>query len=67
MNNPAMGESVDRMARLVANSLPQVVNHKSGGNIEGFFLPPSSPSKYIAALYFSEILVVKDVYMIIFM
>ena len=58
---------MDRMARLVANSLPQVVNHKSGGNIEGFFLPPSSPSKYIAALYFSEILVVKDVYMIIFM
>ena len=31
------------------------------------FLPSSYPSKYIAALYFSEILIVKDVYMIIFM
>ena len=32
MNNPAMGESVDRMASLVANCLPQVSKDKDPTN-----------------------------------
>ena len=55
MNNPAMGESVDRMASLVANCLPEVskdkntinTNYVDAGNIEiEYWLPGfSTPCK----------------------